>query len=59
MVLQVVFVFHQLCLHNDVRKFIIQDTEAVAYLVTSKLVSFIRRKVRWKCPVVLRNISVS
>lgn len=46
MVLQVVFVFHQLCLHNDVRKFIIQDTEAVAYLVTSKLVSFIRRKVR-------------
>ena len=36
MVLQVVYVFHQLCLHNDVRKFIIQDTEAVAYLVNKK-----------------------
>jgi len=33
MVLQVVYVFHQLCLHNEVRKFIIQDTDAVAYLV--------------------------
>ena len=61
MVLQVVFVFHQLCLHNDVRKFIIQDTDAVAYLVRAirhdgsalkqhcreKLVLKVKTEIRW------------
>ena len=32
-VLQVVYVFHQLCVHEETRKFIIQDTDAVAYII--------------------------
>ena len=32
-VLQVVYVFHQLCVHEETRKFVIQDTDAVAYII--------------------------
>ncbi len=33
MVLQVVYVFHLLCSHEDTRRFILQKTDAVAYLI--------------------------
>ena len=32
-VLQVVYVFHQLCVHEETRKFVIQNTDAVAYII--------------------------
>ena len=32
-VLQVVYVFHQLCVHEETRKYVVQDTDAVAYII--------------------------
>ena len=31
--LQVVYVFHQLCVHEETRKYVVQDTDAVAYII--------------------------
>ena len=30
---QVVYVFHQLCVHEETRKYVVQDTDAVAYII--------------------------